>query len=69
MAIGRMAAGGTIGLTRHFISEQHQQLRDLATRVAIEVSGDQGLRQDQVCRSVFPEGLRRLESQPKASHL
>lgn len=34
-----------IGLTRYFISEQHRQLHDLATGVAIEVSGDQGLRQ------------------------
>jgi signal transduction histidine kinase len=34
-----------IGLTRYFVSEQHRQLHDLATGVAVEVSGDQGLRQ------------------------
>lgn len=34
-----------IGLTRYFISEQHRQLHDLATGIAIQVSGDQGLRQ------------------------
>lgn len=34
-----------IGLTRYFTSEQHRQLHDLATGVAIQVSGDQGLRQ------------------------
>ena len=34
-----------IGLTRYFISEQHRTLRDEATGIAVEVSGDQGLRQ------------------------
>lgn len=34
-----------IGLTRYFIADQHRQLHDLASAVAVQVSGDQGLRQ------------------------
>ncbi len=33
-----------IGLTRYFASEEHRRLHDLAAGIAVEVSGDQGLR-------------------------